>query len=232
MLLPGADPVRKISIIPRGQALGVTFQAPSTDRYGYSSEYLRDRITGALGGRAAEEVVYGDMTTGAESDLDQVSNIARQMVGRWGMSAAIGPVTVLPPPGSETPFGSDGVAPATKELVDSEVRKIVDDCYEEALRVLREHREQLNRLAHRLLEKETLDEEEAYAAAGIDRQTAPGPVARGEADESGETGETGGTGGTGGTKEPGGTREPGQAAPAPKPTPGLVPEGARRDATD
>ena len=119
MLTPGADPVRKISIIPRGQALGVTFQSPDADRYGYSAKYLRGRIIGALGGRAAEEVVFGDMTTGAESDLDQVSSIARQMVGRWGMSEAIGPVTVLPPPGQESPLGLDGVAPATKELIDA-----------------------------------------------------------------------------------------------------------------
>jgi cell division protease FtsH len=180
MLTPGADPVRKISIIPRGQALGVTFQSPATDRYGYSAKYLRGRIIGALGGRAAEEVVYGDMTTGAESDLDQVSNIARQMVGRWGMSDAIGPVTVLPPPGQESPFG-DGVAPATKELIDAEVRKIVDDCYADALRLLGEHRGQLNQLAQKLIEAETLDEDDAYAAAGIDRNTAPGAVARGEA---------------------------------------------------
>jgi len=180
MLTPGADPVRKISIIPRGQALGVTFQSPTTDRYGYSAKYLRGRIIGALGGRAAEEVVFGDQTTGAESDLDQVSSIARQMVGRWGMSEAIGPVTVLPPPGSESPLGLDGVAPATKELVDDEVRKIVDECYDRALSLLREHREQLARLAHRLLETETLDEEDAYAAAGIARETAPGAVARGE----------------------------------------------------
>nr|WP_296073803.1 ATP-dependent zinc metalloprotease FtsH [uncultured Actinoplanes sp.] len=181
MLTPGADPVRKISIIPRGQALGVTFQSPATDRYGYSAKYLRGRIIGALGGRAAEEVVFGDMTTGAESDLDQVSNIARQMVGRWGMSDAIGPVTVLPPPGSESPLGLDGVAPATKELIDDEVRKIVEACYEEALTLLREHRHQLDNLAHKLLETETLDEDDAYAAAGIDRDTAPGAVARGDA---------------------------------------------------
>jgi cell division protease FtsH len=180
MLTPGADPVRKISIIPRGQALGVTFQSPAADRYGYSAKYLRGRIIGALGGRAAEEVVFGDMTTGAESDLDQVSNIARQMVGRWGMSDAIGPVTVLPPPGSESPFGLDGVAPATKELIDAEVRKIVDECYIEAVRLLQGHREQLGRLARRLLEAETLDEDDAYAAAGISRDEAPGAVARGE----------------------------------------------------
>jgi cell division protease FtsH len=181
MLTPGADPVRKISIIPRGQALGVTFQSPSADRYGYSAKYLRGRIIGALGGRAAEEVVFGDMTTGAESDLDQVSNIARQMVGRWGMSEAIGPVTVLPPPGQESPLGLDGVAPATKELIDAEVRKIVDECYADALELLRKHRPQLDTLAHRLLEAETLDEDDAYEAAGIDRGSAPGAVARGEA---------------------------------------------------
>ncbi len=180
MLTPGADPVRKISIIPRGQALGVTFQSPATDRYGYSAKYLRGRIIGALGGRAAEEVVYGDMTTGAESDLDQVSNIARQMVGRWGMSEVIGPVAVLPPPGHESPFGLDGVAPATKELIDAEVRKIVEECYAEALQLLRDHRPQLNQLAGKLLESETLDEDDAYAAAGIDRTTAPGAIARGE----------------------------------------------------
>jgi cell division protease FtsH len=120
------------------------------------------------------------MTTGAESDLDQVSNIARQMVGRWGMSDAIGPVTVLPPPGQESPLGLDGVAPATKELVDAEVRKIVDACYAEALELLRGHRAQLNQLAQRLIEAETLDEDDAYAAAGIDREHAPGAVARGE----------------------------------------------------
>jgi cell division protease FtsH len=180
MLTPGADPVRKISIIPRGQALGVTFQSPEADRYGYSAKYLRGRIIGALGGRAAEEVVFGDMTTGAESDLDQVSNIARQMVGRWGMSDAIGPVTVLPPPGRESPLGLDGVAPGTKELVDAEVRKIVDDCYAEAVSLLKRHRPQLDRLAGKLLEAETLDEDAAYAAAGISRAEAPGAVARGE----------------------------------------------------
>jgi cell division protease FtsH len=172
--------VRKISIIPRGQALGVTFQSPAADRYGYSEKYLRGRIIGALGGRAAEEVVFGDMTTGAESDLDQVSSIARQMVGRWGMSEAIGPVTVLPAPGNESPLGLDGVAPATKELVDAEVRRLVDDCYERAVELLRRHREQLDRLAHALLEAETLDEDAAYQAAGIRRAEAPGAVARGE----------------------------------------------------
>jgi cell division protease FtsH len=176
MLTPGADPVRKISIIPRGQALGVTFQAPESDRYGYSAEYLRGRITGALGGRAAEEVVYGDVTTGAENDLEHASNIARQMAGRWGMSPAIGPVSVLPPPGQESPFGFDGVAPATKDLVDAEARRIIEECYEQAVTSLRGSRDQLERLARTLLDRETLDEDEAYAAAGMPRETARAAV--------------------------------------------------------
>jgi len=181
MLTPGADPVRQISIIPRGQSLGATYQAPASDRYDYSVSYLRGRITGALGGRAAEEVVYGDVTTGAESDLDHASQIARQMVGRWGMSPAIGPVTVLPPPGQESPYGLDGVAPATRELVDTETRRIIEECYKQALETLRGNRDRLDRLAHTLLQKETLDEDEAYAAADVSRDTAPAAIARSQA---------------------------------------------------
>jgi cell division protease FtsH len=181
MLTPGADPVRKISIIPRGRALGVTFQAPQTDQYSYSDQYLRGRIAGALGGRAAEEIVYGDVTTGAENDLEHASEIARQMVGRWGMSPAIGPVSVLPPPGQESPLGLDGVAPATKELVDTEARRIIEECYEQALATLRASRDRLDRLANTLLQRETLDEADAYTAAGIPRETAPAAIAHGEA---------------------------------------------------
>jgi len=182
MLTPGADPVRKVSIVPRGHALGVTFQRPEADRYGYSERYLRGRIVGALGGRAAEDVVYGDVTTGAENDLEQVTAIARQMVGRWGMSDAVGPVSVLPRHAEESPFVADGVAPATRELVDVEVRRIVESCYEEAVVALREHRDQLDALARVLLERETLDEDEAYAAAGLSRSAAPGAISRGESD--------------------------------------------------
>lgn len=180
MLTPGADPVRRVTIIPRGQALGVTVQTPQADRYGYTERYLRGRITGALGGRAAERIVYGEVTTGAESDLEQATQLARQMVGRWGMSPVIGPVTVLPRPGQEQPFGLDGVAPATRELVDEEVRRLVEECFGEAVETLRSNRERLDRLAHALLERETVDEDEAYAAAGVARDTAPAAVARGE----------------------------------------------------
>jgi cell division protease FtsH len=178
MLEPGADPVRKVSIIPRGQALGVTFQSPAADRYGYGAAYLRGRIVGALGGRAAEQIVYGDVTTGAESDLEQVTGIARQMVGRWGMSDAVGLVSVLPRPGNESPFpAADANAPAesTRELVDAEVRRIVDECYAQAVERLTENRERLDSLAKALLQHETLDERDAYAAAGFD--TPPPTVA-------------------------------------------------------
>jgi cell division protease FtsH len=175
MLITGADPVRKISIIPRGNALGVTFQTPDTDRYGYDVAYLRGRITGALGGRAAEELVYGSVTTGAESDLEQCTSIARQMVGRWGMCEAIGPVSIFPAVEGGTWYGGDPRSPSetTRSLVDNEVRALIDSCYHDAMARLTEHRAQLNALAVALLEAETLDEAAAYAAAGI---PAPIPV--------------------------------------------------------
>jgi cell division protease FtsH len=169
MLEPGADPVRKISIIPRGRALGVTFQAPERDRYGYSEGYLRGRLTGMLGGRAAEEVVLGEITTGAESDLEQATRLAREMVGRWGFSRKVGMITVLPSAGEEAMYfpGTGPASERTRELVDEEIRKLVDECYERAVQCLREHRPQLDALAKALLERETLDEADAYAVAGI-----------------------------------------------------------------
>jgi cell division protease FtsH len=172
MLEPGADPVRKVSIVPRGRALGVTFQSPESDRYGYDTAYLLGRITGALGGRAAEQIVYGTITTGAESDLQQVTQIARSMVGRWGMSDAIGLITVLHE--EQYPGQNDGNSEATRELIDAEVRKIVESCYERAIRSLTENRWRLDSLAEKLLETETLDEDDAYTAAGFERGSAPG----------------------------------------------------------
>jgi cell division protease FtsH len=154
----------------------VTFQAPDADRYGYGEEYLRGRIIGALGGRGAEEIVYGNVTTGAESDLEQVTAIARRMVGRWGMSEAIGPVAILPGPNDEPvlfPGLGGSVSPRTLELLDAEVRRIVDECYAEAVRLLRESRDKLDALAQALLERETLDEADAYRVAGIAREAAP-----------------------------------------------------------
>jgi cell division protease FtsH len=171
MLEPGADPVRKVSIVPRGRALGVTFQSPDTDRYGYDARYLRGRIVGALGGRAAEEIVYGNVTSGAESDLEQVTSIARQMVGRWGMSEKVGLVSVLPRPEDEGSYfpGAGSASDSTRELVDDEVRRIIDECYVTAVAKLRENRHRLDALTKALLENETLDEVDAYRAAGFER---------------------------------------------------------------
>lgn len=164
MLEPGADPVRKISIIPRGRALGVTLSTPDTDRYGYDENYLRGRIVGALGGMAAEELVFGVVTTGAESDLQTSTHLARMMVGRWGMSERIGPVQVLPEEGDPRALGvSEGMLDALAE----EVRALVDECYERARALLAENRWRLEALAEQLLAKETLDEPEIYAAAGL-----------------------------------------------------------------
>lgn len=162
MLQPGADPVRKVSIIPRGRALGVTLSTPDTDRYAYDEQYLRGRITGALGGMAAEQVVYGVITTGAENDLEQVTMIARGMVGRWGMSEKVGPLTILPNDGQQPQ-----ASPATLAMVDEEARRIVDECYERAVRILTENRHKLDAIVAALLEHETLDEAGAYAAAGL-----------------------------------------------------------------
>nr|WP_234314367.1 MULTISPECIES: ATP-dependent zinc metalloprotease FtsH [unclassified Streptomyces] len=169
MLQPGADPVRKITIVPRGRALGVTLSTPDADRYAYTEPYLRGRIIGALGGMAAEHVVYDVITTGAENDLEQVTNIVRGMVGRWGMSERIGRLTAIPSDG-QGPYGLSA-APATLDAVDHEMRRIVDECYLEACRLLRDHRPQLDALAQALLAEETLDEPAAYAAAGIARLT-------------------------------------------------------------
>jgi cell division protease FtsH len=174
MLTAGADPVRKISIIPRGLALGVTFAAPDADRFNYSEKELKAKINVALGGRVAEELVFGDLTTGAESDIQQLTQIARQMVGRWGMSETIGTVAVLPSDGRGPLLpGVSEVSPETQELVDEEVRRIVSAAHEEVTSLLRENRPRLDALASALLEHETLDQPDAYAAAGISGNDAP-----------------------------------------------------------
>ncbi|MFF7332537.1 ATP-dependent zinc metalloprotease FtsH [Streptomyces sp. NPDC090306] len=169
MLRPGADPVRKITIVPRGRALGVTLSTPDADKYAYTEEYLRGRIIGALGGMAAEQVVFGVVTTGSENDLEQVTNLARGMVARWGMSERVGRLSALPGDAQQA-YGL-AAAPRTLDVIDIEMRRIVDDCYDEACRKLREHRGQLDALSSALLENETLDEADAYRIAGITRLT-------------------------------------------------------------
>jgi len=169
MLQPGADPVRKVSIIPRGRALGVTLATPQQDRYGYDEGYLKGRMIGALGGMAAEQLVLGVVSTGAESDLQTCTAIARSMVGRWGMSERIGPVSVFPPEGDPRMLG---VSEGMLDAVASEVRRLVDACYREATSLLGQNRGRLDAIAAGLLEHETLDEAAVYAAAGIPRASA------------------------------------------------------------
>jgi cell division protease FtsH len=177
MLTPDADPVRKVSIIPRGMALGVTLSAPELDKANYEEGYLLTKIRVALGGRVAEEVVYGTITTGAESDIEQLSGIARAMVGRWGMSPAIGPIAVMPSEarGPLLP-GSSDVSPDTQRLIDQEVQRIVEESHQAVTSLLTEHREKLESLVAALLENETLDQDAAYAAARVD------PTARRQAE--------------------------------------------------
>jgi cell division protease FtsH len=171
MIQPGADPVRKISIIPRGRSLGVTFQSPDRDRYAMSSTYLRGRIIGALGGRAAEKLKFGDTTTGAESDLEIATSIARQMVTRWGMSDEFGPVSVESDQAEEhypAAFGASSVSEHTRELVDNEVHRIIETCEAEARNILTTHEQQLDDLVTALLAHETLEEMDAYRIAGVE----------------------------------------------------------------
>ncbi len=173
MLTPDADPVRKVSIIPRGMALGVTLSTPDSDRVSYTREDLEAKIKVALGGRGAEEVVYGKITTGAESDLQQLTQIARQMVGRWGMSEKVGPVTVLPSDGQGPLLpGASETSPQMQWLIDQEVRRMVDEAHVEVTKLLEGHRDQLDSLSHALVKAETLDAPDAYAAAGVPMRAA------------------------------------------------------------
>jgi cell division protease FtsH len=172
LVVPGADPVNRVTIVPRGHALGVTYQRPDSDRYNYPEAYLRARIIGMLGGRAAEEIVYGTKTTGAESDIEQATGLARRMVTRWGMSERLGLVQLAP---RENPYlsGTNGYGGAkpfseeTAEAIDAEVRKIIGESHDEARRLLTAHREQLDALVDALLSRETLNEQEILEVTGL-----------------------------------------------------------------
>ena len=165
LLVPGADPVKKVTIIPRGMALGVTLQSPIDDRFNYGEDYLRARIIGALGGRAAERLIYGVVSTGAENDLLQVTRIAQQMVVRWGMSPKVGPLNYASEDGSafqQKPYGE-----ATAQLIADEMRRITEECLSDAEKLLTEHRAQLDALAKALLKNDSLDEGEIHKVTGI-----------------------------------------------------------------
>ena len=168
MLTPGADPVRKISIIPRTMSLGVTISAPGSDRFNYDKQSLLAHIKVATGGRAGEEVVYGDETTGAESDIRQATSLARNIVGRFGMSDEIGFLSVVPQDenGSGYP-GYSEVSERTRQRIDDEMRRIVGEAHDEAVQLLTDNRERLESLAEALFQAETLEGPEAYAAAGL-----------------------------------------------------------------
>jgi cell division protease FtsH len=168
LLQPGADPVRRVTIIPRGQSLGATVQAPADDRFNYGEDYLRGRITGALGGRAAEQLVYGVISTGAEADLRQVFAIAHEMVAKWGMSPLVGPLNFGEDPGG--PFGTQRpYSDATAKLIDEEVKRIADECLETAVGLLTDNRDKLDALVRALLEHDTLSEDEILRVTGIER---------------------------------------------------------------
>jgi cell division protease FtsH len=168
LLIPGADPVRKVTIIPRGQSLGVTVQSPVDDRFNYGEDYLRGRITGALGGRAAEQLIYGIVTTGAENDLQQVARIAHEMVVRWGMSARVGPLNYSNEPDGAGPLAVQRpYSEATAQLIDDEVKRIADECLQNATRLLQEHRDNLEALARALLERDSLNEAEILEVTGL-----------------------------------------------------------------
>ncbi len=174
LVVPGADPVHRVSIVPRGRALGVTYQRPDADRYNYPEAYLRAKIVGMLGGRVAEEVVYGTRTTGAENDIEQATHLARNMVTRWGMSDRLGMVQLAP---QENPYlsgpsygGFGGAKPfsnETAQAIDAEVLRIIGESHDEAKRLLVKHRRELDALVAALMERETLDEQEILDATGL-----------------------------------------------------------------
>jgi cell division protease FtsH len=172
LVVPGADPVHRVTIVPRGQALGVTYQRPDSDRYNFPEGYLRARIVGLLGGRAAEEIVYGTKTTGAENDIEQATNLARTMVTRWGMSDRLGMVQLAP---RRNPYlggagGFGGDKPFSEEtacVIDAEVLQIINESHEQAKDLLNRHRKELDALVEALLSRETLDEQEVLHVTGL-----------------------------------------------------------------
>ncbi len=167
ILTENVDPVSKVTIVPRGQALGVTQYTPLDDRYNYSKEYLEAQLVTALGGRAAEQVAIGHITTGAENDLQRVTAIARQMVTRWGMSERLGTISYSE---REDPFAGTALATGSREysektasVIDEEVNRIVKWAYDQSVNLLTDHRETLDRIARALRLHETLDAKQLRA---------------------------------------------------------------------
>jgi cell division protease FtsH len=178
-LTPGADPIHKVSIIPRGMALGITQQLPIDERHTYSQEYLKNNITILMGGRVAEELVHGELTTGAGNDIERATALARKMVCEWGMSEKLGPVTFGQK--QESIFlGRDitrhqDYSEATSRDIDQEVRGIVLAAYGRAKTLLDSHLDVLHRVAKTLLEKEVVDGAEILRIIH-DGNSPPGPA--------------------------------------------------------
>ncbi|MDN3557436.1 ATP-dependent zinc metalloprotease FtsH [Halomonas maura] len=166
-LLPQADPLEKVTVLPRGQALGVTAQVPDEERFTYGEAYLRDRLTVMYGGRLAEAIVFGEVSSGAQDDLDQATRLARRMVARWGMSERVGPV-VFTQSHEHVFLGKEISQPRehseeTASLVDAEIRRLLTDVESHGRALLERHREALDALAEALERRETLEFEEIHA---------------------------------------------------------------------
>ena len=158
-MLPGADPVHKVSIIPRGKALGLTMQLPEEDKLSHSKSYLFNNLCILLGGRIAEEIAFGDITTGAGNDIDRVSDLARKMVCEWGMSEEIGTITfkaASPAPGYPGPIISE----ATALKIDGEVKALINSAYDTTKKILIDNRKILDAMTQALLDHETISNED------------------------------------------------------------------------
>ncbi|HEX9779569.1 MAG TPA: ATP-dependent zinc metalloprotease FtsH [Geopsychrobacteraceae bacterium] len=178
LLTPGSDPVHKVSIIPRGRAMGVTMYLPEDEKYNETAKGLEIRIRALLGGRIAEELTFESVTTGASNDLDRVTAIARKMVCEWGMSDKIGPLTFGEKEGGEVFLGRDmghvkNYSESMAVEIDNEIRRIVKENYQITTQLLKEHQDQLNTLAEALLERETLDASEIKRLVFPERYAAP-----------------------------------------------------------
>jgi cell division protease FtsH len=181
--LPGMDPVHKISIVARGfGALGYTMQLPTEDRYLMQKQDLMNQMAVLLGGRSAEEVALGEISTGAQNDLQRATDLARAMVTEWGMSDRVGVVHFdqgrrsrfldVPLPAERGPYSED-----TAQLIDAEVKLLVTNAHQEARRVLREQRDLLERVTRRLLDKEVMEGEELRAMIAAGPEPTPAPSA-------------------------------------------------------
>ena len=163
-LIPGTDPIHKVTIIPRGRALGVTQQLPIDDRRIYSKSYCLNQLTVMLGGRAAEEIVFGDISTGSRDDIDKATQLARMMVCEWGMSERLGPLT-LGKRDEEIFLGREfglhrNISEETARIIDEEIKNFVENAHKKALEIIKKNEDLLHKIANKLLEKEILTGEE------------------------------------------------------------------------